>query len=71
MSYHRSVPWTVEEVPAQAVAWAGKDGKAVARVLVGWAAGHAGIGIKGGWGLTDRALTMHADSGRGEGVLSL
>jgi hypothetical protein len=70
VSYHRSVPWTVEEVLAQ-VAWAGEDGKAVARALVGWAAGHAGIGIKGGRGLTDRALTMYADSGRGKGVLSL
>ena len=66
MNYHRSVPWTVEEVLAQ-VAWAGEDAKAVARALVGWAAGHAGIGIKGGRGLTDRALTMYADSGRVSG----
>ena len=70
MSYHRSVPWTVEEVLAQ-VAWAGEDAKAVARALVAWAAGHAGVGIKGGRGLADRALTIYADSGGGKGVLSL
>lgn len=70
VSYHRSVPWTVEEVLAQ-VAWAGEDATAVARALVGWAVGDAGIGIKGGRGLTDRAVTMYADSGRGKGVLSL
>jgi hypothetical protein len=66
----RPVPWTVEEVLEQ-VAWAGEDAKAVARALVGWAVDHTDIGIKGGRGLTDRALTMYADSGRGKAVLSL
>jgi hypothetical protein len=61
----RSVPWTVEEVVEQ-VAWAGEDAKAVARALIRWAAGHAGIAIRGGRGLTDRAVTMYADSGRGK-----
>ena len=70
MSNHRSVPWTVEEVLAQ-VAWAGQDAEAIARTVVGWAVGHSGIGIKGGRGLADRALTMYVGSGRGKGVLSL
>ena len=69
-STRRPVPWTVEEVLEQ-VAWAGEDAEAVARTLIGWAAGHAGIRIRGGRGLTDRAFTMYADSGRGKGVLSL
>ena len=64
------MPWTVEEVLEQ-VAWAGEDAKAVAKALMGWAAGHAGIRTKGGRGLTDRALTMYSDSGQGKGVLSL
>jgi hypothetical protein len=66
----RPVPWTVEEVLEQ-VAWAGEDAEAVARALVGWAVGHEGIRIRGGRGLTDRAFTVYADSGRGKGVLSL
>ena len=64
------MPWTTEEVLEQ-VARAGEDATAVATALVGWAAGHPRIGIKGGRGLTDRSLTMYADSGRGKGMLSL
>jgi hypothetical protein len=60
----------VEEVLEQ-VAWAGEDSKTVAKALMGWAAGHVGIRIRGGRGLIDRALTMYSDSGRGKGVLSL
>lgn len=69
-STRRPVPWTVKEVLEQ-VAWAGEDAEAVARALVDWAADHAGLTIRGGRGLTDRAFTMYAGSGRGKGVLSL
>lgn len=64
------VPWTVEEVFEQ-VAWAGEDAEAIAKALVGWATDQAGIKIRGGRGLADRAFTMYAGSGRGKGVLSL
>lgn len=70
MSSQRSVPWTVEQVLAQ-VAWSGEGAEAIARTVVGWAGGHAGIEIKGGRGLADRALTMYLRSGRGKGLLSL
>jgi hypothetical protein len=61
--------WRTEEVLEQ-VACAGGEAEAVAKVLIVWANSHS-IGIKGGRGKKDRALTMHADSGRGKGVLSL
>lgn len=69
-SMRRPVSWTVEEVLEQ-VAWTGEEAEAVARALIAWAVGHAGIKIRGGRGLADRALTMYAGSGQGKGVLSL
>lgn len=66
----RPARWTSEEVLEQ-VAWAGGDAEAVARSVIGWAAGHSNVGIKGGRGTRDRSLTMYADSGKGKGVLSL
>lgn len=62
--------WNTDEVLEQ-VACAGRDAETIARAVVGWASSHPCIQIKGGRGKTDRAFTMHADSGRGKGVLSL